>query len=116
MKKIHLSILFLFGVTVWGFAQNQSKSSANKLKIDAEGLFISTTEEDLEGMLEVAAKLDKLPNNKACTVELIGTISKSGTEYKVAAKTTKPTCSEAAKEAKDAVIEAKAAIAAKMED
>lgn len=109
-------MLFLAGLTSVGIAQSKAKSPANKLKIEADGLFISTTEEDLESMLEVAAKLDKLPSNKACTVELSGMVSKNGTEYKVSAKTQKPTCTEAAKEAKDALMEAKAAISTKIED
>ena len=109
-------MIFLAGLSSVSIAQNKTKSPANKLKIEADGLFISTTEEDLENMLEVAAKLDKMPSSKACTVELIGTVNKNGTEYKVSAKTQKPTCTEAAKAAQEAVAEAKAAIAAKIED
>lgn len=109
-------MLLLLGLCAISFAQNKAKSPTNKLKVEADGLFISTTEEDLENMLEVAAKLDKMPSSKACTVELIGTVNKNGTEYKVSAKTQKPTCTEAAKAAQEAVAEAKAAIAAKIED
>ena len=109
-------MLFLAGLSTISIAQNKAKSPANKLKIEADGLFISTTEDDLENMLEVATKLDKIPSNNACTVELIGTVNKSGTEYKVSAKTQKPTCTEAAKAAQEALLEAKAAITAKIED
>lgn len=116
MKKLFIPLLLLLGLNVIGFAQSKAKSPVNKLKIEADGLFISTTEEDLEGMLEMAAKLDKIENSKACTVELIGTVSKNGTEYKVSAKTQRPTCAEAVQEVKDAVAQAKAAIVAKIED
>lgn len=59
-------MLFLAGLSSISFAQNNTKSPANKLKIEADGLFISTAEEDLENMLEVAAKLDKMPSSRAC--------------------------------------------------
>jgi hypothetical protein len=116
MKKFILSILILASAITLNFAQNNNKKpSPNKVKIEAHGIFISISEEDLEVMLPTAANLDRLPSTKSCVVEITGITSLDGQEVRITTKGEKPTCTEAAKSAQDALVEAKAAIAKKKE-
>lgn len=100
--KVFWMICCLFGASISVVhAQSNNTELAKKPKIKIDGLRISTAEDDMKGLLEIAAKFDQLAPKTSCTVELSSVPDSSSTKKNKVVKVEIEgrSCTEAAKAA-----------------